>query len=145
MDIESVRQYALGLDAAVSEMLFAENWVSWRIGGRWFLLMQLDAPEPRVAVKLSPEKAEALRERYDGIRPAYHMNKRHWSDLYLGQLDDSLVRELIADSFRLVADGLAKGRGGLGRKDGRSGRHDILRQEKQQSKAGTTWTQTTEQ
>lgn len=103
MNIEEVRQYALGLGADVTEELFAGQWISWRIGGKWFLLMQLDAPEPRVAVKLPPGVATELRERYDGIRPAYHMNKTHWSDLYLELLDENLVKELIQASYELVA------------------------------------------
>lgn len=102
MNIEEVRTFALSLSADVTEELFAEEWISWRIGGKWFLLMQLDAPEPRVAVKLLPEVAIDLRERYDGVRPAYHMNKRHWSDLYLDQLDDQFVKQQITASFQLV-------------------------------------------
>ena len=50
MNIEQVREFALGINPQVTEELFAENWISWRIFGKWFLLMQLDAPEPRVAV-----------------------------------------------------------------------------------------------
>lgn len=103
MDIEEVREFALGLNEQVTEELFAEQWISWRIFGKWFLLMQLDAPEPRVAVKLPPEEGLELREQYDGVKPAYHMNKTHWNDLYLNQLDDALVRELITRSFRIVA------------------------------------------
>lgn len=102
MNIEEVRTFALSLSADVTEELFVEEWISWRIGGKWFLLMQLDAPEPRVAVKLLPEVAIDLRERYDGVRPAYHMNKRHWSDLYLDQLDDQFVKQQITASFQLV-------------------------------------------
>ena len=103
MNIEQVREFALSLHPEVTEELFAEQWISWRIGGKWFLLMQLDAPEPRVAVKLLPEEGLELRVQYDGIRPAYHMNKTHWNDLYLNQLDDTLVRELITRSFHIVA------------------------------------------
>ena len=55
MNVEQVREFALGINPQVTEELFAENWISWRIFGKWFLLMQLDAPEPRVAVKLQPE------------------------------------------------------------------------------------------
>ena len=106
MDIEAVREYALGLNEQVTEELFAGEWISWRIGGKWFLLMQLDAPEPRVAVKLPPEAAADLRQRYGGVRPAYHMNKQHWSDLYLNQLDDDFIKAQIAASFRLVASKL---------------------------------------
>ncbi|MBQ3700839.1 MAG: MmcQ/YjbR family DNA-binding protein [Prevotella sp.] len=108
MNIEDVREYALSLNEKVSEELFAEQWISWRIAGKWFLLMQLDAPEPRVAVKLLPEIGVALRERYDGVRPAYHMNKTHWSDLYLELLDDAFVKEQIMASYRLVVSKLPK-------------------------------------
>ncbi len=74
------------------------------------MLMQLDAPQPRVAVKLPPDVAIELRERYDGIRPAYHMNKRHWSDLYLELLDEETVKQQIKASFDLVASKLPKSR-----------------------------------
>ncbi len=108
MDLISVREYALSLHPLVTEELFAEEWISWRIAGKWFLLMQLDAPEPRVAVKLPPSLASDLRERYDGVRPAYHMNKTHWSDLYLNRLDDSFVKAQISTSYHLVASRLPK-------------------------------------
>jgi len=103
MDIESVREFALSLNQGVTEELFAEQWISWRIDGKWFLLMQLDAPEPRVAVKLPPEEGAALREHFNGVRPAYHMNKVHWNDLYLNLLDDDFVKEQIRRSYDLVA------------------------------------------
>ena len=108
MDIEEVRDFALGLNKQVTEELFAEQWISWRIVGKWFLLMQLDAPEPRVAVKLQPEVGTALREQYDGVKPAYHMNKVHWSDLYLNQLDADFVKQQITASYQLVVSKLPK-------------------------------------
>ena len=104
MSIEDARDYALSL-AGTTEDLFAENWISYRIAGKWFMLLQLDAPEPRVAVKLPPETGSALREEFDGVRPAYHMNKVHWNDLYLNLLDDAFVREQIRQSYTLVAKG----------------------------------------
>ena len=106
MNIEDVRAYALSLHEQVTEELFAEQWVSWKIAGKWFLLMQLDAPEPRVAVKLQPETGAALREKHEGVRPAYHMNKTHWSDLYLNLLDDAFVQEQIRISYNLVVSRL---------------------------------------
>ena len=108
MNIEEVRIFALSLNSNVTEELFADEWVSFRIGGKWFMLMQLDAPEPRVAVKLLPNVAEELREQYDGVRPAYHMNKKHWNDLYLNELNDSFIKNLITESFNLVYKKLPK-------------------------------------
>lgn len=107
MDIEEVRDYALSL-AGVTEELFAENWICFRVGGKWFLLIQLDAPEPRIAVKLPPETGLTLREEFAGVRPAYHMNKTHWNDLYLDMLEDGFVREQILASYTLVASKLPK-------------------------------------
>lgn len=108
MNIEEVREYALNLNERVTEELFSENWICWRIGGKWFLLMQLDAPEPRIAVKLPPAIGTLLREQYDGVRPAYHMNKTHWNDLYLNLLDSELVKEQITASYQLVVSKLPK-------------------------------------
>ena len=108
MNIEEVREFVLGLNKAVTEDMFTENWISWRIFGKWFMLMQLDAPEPRVAVKLPPEVSVPLRERYTGVTPAFHMNKVHWSDLYLNQLSDEFVKEQIIASYNLVASRLPK-------------------------------------
>ena len=108
MNVEEVRAYALSLSPDVTEDLFADEWISWRIGGKWFLLMQLDAPEPRVAVKLPPETGLVLREQYSGVHPAYHMNKRHWNDLYLNRLPDGFVKEQIKVSYNLVVGSLPK-------------------------------------
>lgn len=108
MNIEEVRTFALSLHEGVTEELFADHWISFRVEGKWFLLMQLDAPEPRVAVKMRPEVAQELREQHDGVRPAYHMNKAHWSDLYLEQMDGTLVRQCIRESYQLIVSRLPK-------------------------------------
>lgn len=108
MNIEEVRNYALSMNGHVTERLFADKWLSWRIGGKWFLLTELDTPDPWVAVKLEPEVGEVLREHYEGVRPAYHMNKRHWSDLVLRLLSDDFVREHIKASYDLVVSKLPK-------------------------------------
>ncbi|MBR1889770.1 MAG: MmcQ/YjbR family DNA-binding protein [Alloprevotella sp.] len=106
MNLENVRDIALRLHPAVTEEIFASDWAIWRIGGKWFLLMPLNAPEPRICVKLPPETGRELRMRFEGVRPAYHMNKTHWNDLYLNLLQDDLIREQIETSFDLVASRL---------------------------------------
>ena len=51
---------------------------------------------------------ERLREQYEGVRPAYHMNKKHWSDLSLDLLDDEFIKEQIKASYDLVVSKLPK-------------------------------------
>lgn len=112
MNIEDARSFALSLKGATEE-LFAENWICFRIEGKWFMLLQLDAPEPRVAVKLPPEKGIEFREENSGVRPAYHMNKVHWNDPYLDLLPEKFVKECILESYRLVISRLPKKLRGL--------------------------------
>lgn len=107
MNIKDARSYALSLDCT-TEDLFAENWLSYRVMGKWFMLLQLDAPEPRVAIKLPPEDGQMLRERHEGVTAAYHMNKVHWNDLYLQKLPNEFIKEQILNSYHTVVKHLPK-------------------------------------
>lgn len=109
MNIEEVRNFALEIDG-VTEDMFAEDWLSFRIDGKWFLLIQLNAPEPRVAVKLPPDMGEVLREEYDAVQPAYHMNKKHWNDLYIERLDAHFIKQQILTSYHLVMNKARRGK-----------------------------------
>ena len=56
-----------------------------------------------VNLKCDPAKSIELREHYHGIKPGYHMNKKHWNSVYVNQdVPDSLVYELIRKSYLLV-------------------------------------------
>ena len=108
MDIEQARNAALALPFATEDE-FAEGWISFRIDGKWFMLIQLDAPEPRLTLKFTPEEGMMLRERHAEIGPGYHMNHRHWSCVGLeGRLKDDFVEKLIRRSYALVASKLPK-------------------------------------
>lgn len=108
MNIEETREYALSLPFA-EESLFAADWVQYRVCGKWFMLIWLNAPEARVAVKCDPELAVELRERYNGVEPAYHMNKRMWNDLYLNRdLNDEDVKRYILHSYDQVVKKLPR-------------------------------------
>ena len=78
------------------------------IEGKIFLHIWLNAPQPTCAVKLPPEQGQTLRDHYDGIRPAYHLNKVHWNDIFLDEIDDDMVKVLINQSYRLVLSKLPK-------------------------------------
>jgi predicted DNA-binding protein (MmcQ/YjbR family) len=57
-----------------------------------------------VSVKCEPAIGEALRAQYASITPGYHLNKRHWITITLnGEVPDERVRELVLDSYELVA------------------------------------------
>ena len=108
MNIEDIRTYVLSLHPEVTEDLFAEDWLSFRIHGKWFVLIRLETDEPNIAVNMQPDVARELRERYDAIRPAYHMNKEYWSDLFVERLDDGLIKQLIRQSYSNIVQKLPK-------------------------------------
>lgn len=110
MNIEEVREYALSLPQATEDMPYGPDWLIFRIGGKIFLHIWLESPEPTCAVKLPPQEGEELRDSMGGaVRPAYHLNKTHWNDLMLEQTDDDVVRRLIRKSYDLVRSHLPRG------------------------------------
>lgn len=105
MDIEEVRDYVLSLQYVTEDQPFGEDIITYRIEGKIFLCLWLGGPNydyPRFAIKLSPERNEELRDQYSSITPAWHWNKRHWSDIYYESMDGFLVKSLIKESYQLV-------------------------------------------
>ncbi|MBV2364965.1 MmcQ/YjbR family DNA-binding protein [Streptomonospora nanhaiensis] len=108
---EAAQRCAEALPGARLEYPFGPGHEVFKVGGRMFLLAT-DAPgEPVVVLKADPADAEALRAAHADITPGYHMNKRHWITLAPGgSLDEGLVAELVAESYRLVVAGLPRSR-----------------------------------
>ncbi|MDA6239057.1 MmcQ/YjbR family DNA-binding protein, partial [Escherichia coli] len=56
---------------------------------------------PAVSLKTSPELAELLRQQHSDVRPSRHLNKAHWSTVYLdGSLPDSQIYYLVDASYQ---------------------------------------------
>ncbi len=110
MNIEEARLYALSLPFATEDMPFGDDWVVFRIGGKVFMFIPLSATEPRIAVKMPPEYGMELRERYSAVQPAWHMNKKHWNDIYLthNYLTDKQIKSWIKQSYAIVSDKLPR-------------------------------------
>ncbi len=107
MDIEEARAYCLSLPGATEDMPYGPNWVVFRVEGKIFLHIALE--RRLIAIKLAPERGEELRERYGAVRPAWHMNKRHWNDVDIeGTFSDATIKGLIAESYALVVAKLPK-------------------------------------
>lgn len=107
--MEEVRDYALSLKGVTEDMPFGEDCLAFRVGQKIFMCVNLAAFEPVIALKLLPETNEELREEFVGITPAYHWNKKHWSDVSLqGDVPDKRIYSLIDLSYHLVVSKLPK-------------------------------------
>lgn len=113
MDIETFRDYCLSLPHVTEKMPFStlkdpysRNVLCFYIGPKWFCYVNIEVFD-RCCLKTVPEDTEDLREHYMGIRPAWHMNKRLWSDVYFNSdVPDSLILKLVETSYRIVMHSL---------------------------------------
>lgn len=98
MNIEEVRQYILSWPGVTEDQPFGDDIITFRVEGKIFVCLWLGGGRyymqngmPRFSCKLSPERNEELRDQYEAVQPAYHWNKRHWSDVYYEQLEPEMV------------------------------------------------------
>ncbi|HZX38565.1 MAG TPA: MmcQ/YjbR family DNA-binding protein [Streptomyces sp.] len=108
MTPQELRAFCLEFNAAVEEFPFGPETSVFKVLGKLFALSALDAEPLRVNLKCEPEIAVQLRADHPAIAPGYHMNKRHWNTVTVGELSDRMVRELVEDSYDLVVAGLPK-------------------------------------
>ena len=87
---------------------FGPGVLVFKVAGKIFALAPLDM-FATVNLKCDPERAIDLRERYSGIVPGYHMNKRHWNTVDVtGSVPMELLLELVDHSYELVRASLPK-------------------------------------
>ncbi|MEU9001842.1 MmcQ/YjbR family DNA-binding protein [Streptomyces sp. NPDC059982] len=103
-----LRALCLDFNAAVEEFPFTPETSVFKVLGKVFALTALDAEPLKVNLKCDPEEALRQRAEHAAIVPGWHMNKRHWNTVTVGELPDALVRELVEDSYDLVVAGLPK-------------------------------------
>jgi predicted DNA-binding protein (MmcQ/YjbR family) len=107
MRAAGLRRYCLSFPGAEETFPFGANTSVFKVGGKMFALSQLDADSLRVSLKCEPELAVGLRAAHAAIIPGYHLNKRHWNTVIIdGSLPETMVRNLIEDSYDLVVSRL---------------------------------------
>ena len=115
MNIEQVREYTLSLPGVTEDQAFGEDILNFRLEGKIFVCLWLGGDRhvmhdgaSRIALKLLPDRNIELREQFSAVTPAFHWNKRHWSDIYYVEMDEVIVKELIKESYQLIASKLPK-------------------------------------
>ncbi|MER5963983.1 MmcQ/YjbR family DNA-binding protein [Streptomyces sp. NPDC002057] len=108
MTPEQLRTFCLAFNDASEEFPFGPETSVFKVAGKLFALSALDSEPLRVNLKCDPDEAVRLREEHPAIVPGYHMSKRHWNTVTVGELPDRMVRELVEDSYDLVVAGLPK-------------------------------------
>lgn len=108
MNIEFFRDYCLAKQGVTEEFPFDRDTLVFKVMNKIFVLTDVDQFES-VNLKCDPERAIELREINAGIKPGFHMNKKHWNTVETtGIISDNLLKELIDHSYSMVVKGLAK-------------------------------------
>lgn len=102
----------MSLPDVTEDFPFGEDVLVFRTEGKIFLLLWLGEGDLQndmnrvtattIAIKLPPEMNLELREAYDAVSPAYHMNKKHWSDIDISRFANGQVEEWVKISYDLV-------------------------------------------
>jgi predicted DNA-binding protein (MmcQ/YjbR family) len=108
MTLAQFHEYCLSLPGVTEEFPFGDETLVYKVSGKIFALSGLENFET-INLKCDPEEAIELRERYEGVVPGYHMNKKHWNtvDVHSG-IPNKLLLEWIRKSYNLVVASLPK-------------------------------------
>ncbi|MFT4659931.1 MAG: putative DNA-binding protein (MmcQ/YjbR family) [Patiriisocius sp.] len=108
MNIEEFRNYCLEKKGVTEGLPFDDNVLVFKVGNKIFALLTLNNFD-FINLKCDPEKALLLREEYSGIRPGYHMSKKHWNSVYVNDdVSYDLLLELADHSYALILSSLTK-------------------------------------
>jgi predicted DNA-binding protein (MmcQ/YjbR family) len=118
MKVDSIRSFCMSFPGAAENLQWGDD-LCFKIGGKIFTIVGLD--NPRLCLKCTPETFAELIERED-IRPAPYVGRYKW--VMLDRLDavgwDEL-RELIRQSYEMVAAKAPKKKPGKKQPASRSG------------------------
>ena len=107
MNKQDVIKYCLTLPNTFEDYPFPDDNVSvvmkHKNNKKWFALIMNVNNKLYLNVKTDPNYSDILRNAYDYIIPAYHMNKEHWNTIIIDEkVDEDLVKELIEQSYQLT-------------------------------------------
>ncbi|MDR1717941.1 MAG: MmcQ/YjbR family DNA-binding protein [Dysgonomonas sp.] len=111
MNIEEVREACISIKGATESFPFGDDTLVYKVMDKMFAYMGLESRDGEfwLNVKCDPEKAIELRERYNGVRPGYHSNKKYWNTIVIeSDVSDVLIKELIQHSVDEVIKKLPK-------------------------------------
>jgi predicted DNA-binding protein (MmcQ/YjbR family) len=103
MQVDEIRDYCIALPEVEETLPFGPDTLVFKVQGKIFLLLSLDADPVQFNVKCDPVLAEKLRENYSCVIPGYHMNKKHWNTIIVdGSVKNAMLKEWIQYSYHLV-------------------------------------------
>lgn len=109
---EEVLAFALSFPDTYQDAPFHDdNWQLVRVKGsrKAFVWTYERNGYMNLNVKVAPEWRDYWRDAFESVLLGWHQNREHWNTIILdGSVPDDAVREMIAESYRLVTDSPSK-------------------------------------
>jgi len=108
MTLSYLRDFCLSKPGTSEDTPFDANTLCFRVGGKIFAITDLEVFD-YINLKCDRERSAELREKFEGITPGYHMNKKWWNSVsVLGNVPDQLILDLVDHSYELIFASLPK-------------------------------------
>ncbi|TXB63939.1 MmcQ/YjbR family DNA-binding protein [Vicingus serpentipes] len=108
MNIEQYRDYCLAKKGVTESFPFDKDTLVFKVMGKMFALTSVESFD-FINLKCDSEKAIELREKYEAVKPGYHMNKTLWNSVYPNlDVADKIIYHWIDDSYNLIVLSLTK-------------------------------------
>jgi predicted DNA-binding protein (MmcQ/YjbR family) len=101
MNVDSLRRFCLSFPQTKDNLQWGET-LCFKVRGKLFALVSLDAVPPTLCFKVTPERFAELLE-YEGIVPAPYLGRYQWVLLErLDVLPACEIEDLIRQSYELI-------------------------------------------
>jgi predicted DNA-binding protein (MmcQ/YjbR family) len=102
MNVDALRKYCLSFPQATENLQWGDD-LCFKVKGKLFTVVSLEAVPPGMCFKCAPEKFAELCEQ-EGIGPAPYVGRYKWVYVEgLNRLPDAELRDLIRQSYEMVA------------------------------------------
>ncbi|HLP19469.1 MAG TPA: MmcQ/YjbR family DNA-binding protein [Chitinophagales bacterium] len=110
MNVEEIRDYAITKKGVTEGFPFGEDVLVFKVMGKMFLLMGLTNQPAYCNLKMNVDLVEEYREKYNDVKPGYHMSKKMWNSVYFdtGTIPRKEILWMIDHSYDEVVRGLPK-------------------------------------
>ena len=109
MHVARFRDYCLEKPGVTESSPFGPEHAVFKVSGKMFALLAFEEIPPTANLKCDPDLALELRDRYEQVRPGYHMNKKHWNTVEIDSgIAEAELRTMIDHSYELVVSSLSK-------------------------------------
>lgn len=103
MNIEELRDHCLSKKGTEESFPFDEQTLVFKVMGKIFLLTDIESKPLQFNAKCDPDTAIALREKFNCVKPGYHMNKKHWNTITCdGSVTERMIKDWVDHSYDMV-------------------------------------------